>query len=173
MDGKCVYQELAHLGVLSLKIMATVILAGASSWIWWLALPLLALLLLPQIQYMVRQFRSVRWPVIDATIQKGPTGFVPIGSGQGTPAYFVGYTFQVNGSTFSGLFALYGWRDDVERVSKNFSGGSIRVRYDPANPAISYVNNLSDPRFDRLTPTQNPQHLQQAPSFDLQNVLRS
>jgi hypothetical protein len=153
--------------------MAKVIVASAGSWIWWLALPLLALVLLPQIQYMVRQFRSVRWPVIDATIQKGPTGFVPIGGGQGTPACFVGYAFQVNGSTFVGLFGLYGWNDDVERVSKNFSGGSIRVRYDPTNPAVSYLNDLNDPRFGRLTPTQNPQHLERAPSFDLQDILRS
>jgi len=153
--------------------MATFISASVSSWIWWLVLPLLASLLLPQIRYMVRQFNSVGWPVIDATIQKGPTGFVPIGGGQGTPACFVGYTFQVNGSPFIGLFALYGWGDDVARVSKNFSGGSIRVRYDPANPANSYLNDLNDPRFGRLTPTQNPQHLAQAPSFDLQDVLGS
>lgn len=40
---------------------------------------LLALLPLGQIRYMVCQFRSVRWPVTDATMQKGFTGFVPIG----------------------------------------------------------------------------------------------
>jgi hypothetical protein len=42
---------------------------------------------------MVRQYRSVGWPVVDATIQKGPAGFVPIGGGEGTPACFVGYVF--------------------------------------------------------------------------------
>jgi hypothetical protein len=150
-----------------------VIIVGASSWIWWLILPFLGWLLLTQIRYMVQQYRSVRWPVIDATIQKGPTGFVPIGTGRGngTPACFVGYAFRVNGSTYTGLFALYGSSEDVERVHKSFSSGSIRVRYDPANPGISYLHELNDPRFGRLAPTQNPQHLRQAPSFDLQDVI--
>jgi hypothetical protein len=151
--------------------MEPIIIVGASSWIWWLILPFLAWLLLTQILYMVRQYRSVGWPFIDATIQKGPTGFVPIGRGEGTPACFVGYAFQLNGSTYTGLFALYGSRDDVERVRENFSGGLIRVRYNPANPSISYLNELNDPRFGRLTPTQNPQHLPEAPSFDLQDII--
>jgi len=92
-----------------------------------------------------------RLAVIDATIQKGPTGFVPIGRGEGTPACFVGYAFRLNGSTYTGLFALYGNRDDVERVRKNFSSGSIRVRYNPANPSVSYLNELNDSRFGRLS----------------------
>ena len=127
--------------------MELVIIVGASSWIWWLILPFLAWLLLTQILYMVRQYRSVGWPFIDAMIQKGPTGFVPIGRGEGTPACFVGYAFQLNGSTYTGLFALYGRRDDVESVRKNFSSGLIRVRYNPADPSISYLNELNDPRF--------------------------
>ena len=147
---------------------------GASSWIWLLILPFLAWLLLAQIRYMVRQYKSVGWPVIDATIQNGPTGFVPIGSGrgQGTPAWSVGYAFRLNGSTYTGLFALYGSEDEVERVRMHFSGGSIRVRYDSANPSVSYLSELNDPRFGRLAPTQNPQHLAQAPSFDLQDIMR-
>jgi hypothetical protein len=52
-----------------------------------------------------------------------------------------------------------------------FSSASIRVRYDPANPGISFLKELNDPRFGSLAPTQNPQHLAQAPSFDLQDVL--
>jgi hypothetical protein len=151
--------------------MEPAVIVIASSWVWWLILPFLAWLLLTQIRYMVQQYRSVGWPVIDATIQKGPTGFVPIGRGKGTPACFVGYAFRTNGSTYTGRFALYGNTDDVERVHKNFSDGSIRVRYDPANPDISYLHELNDPRFGRLAPTQNPQHLAQAPSFDLQDVI--
>jgi hypothetical protein len=159
-------------GCTIIKKMEPAIIVGASSWIWWLILPFLAWLLLTQIRYMVQQYRSVGWPTIDATIQKGPTGFVPIGRGQGTPACFVGYAFRVNGSTYTGLFALYGSRDDVERANKNFSGGSIRVRYNPGNPSISYLNELNDLRFGRLAQTQNPQHLAQGPSFDLQDILR-
>jgi hypothetical protein len=146
---------------------------GASSWIWWLILPFLAWVLLVQIRYLIRQYSSVGWPTTEATIQKGPTGFVPIGSGRGrgTPACFIGYTFHVNGSLYTGLFALYGSSDDVDRVHKNFFSGSIRIRYNPANPSVSYLNELSDTRFEGLVPTQNPQHLAQAPSFDLGDVI--
>ena len=153
--------------------MEPFIILDASSWIWLLILPFLAWLLLTQIRYMVQQYKSVGWPVTEATIQKGPTGIVPIGSGRGngTPACFVGYAFRKSGSTYTGLFALYGSSDDVEKVHKSFSSGSIRIRYDPANPGISYLNDLNDPRFGPLTPTQNPRHLAQAPSFDLQDVI--
>jgi hypothetical protein len=85
----------------------------------------------------------------------------------------VGYAFRVNDSTYTGLFALYGSTNDVELVNKSSLSGSIRVRYNPANPSISYVNDLNDARFGHLTPTQNPQHLAQAPSFDLQDIMRS
>ncbi len=144
---------------------------GAGSWIWWLILPPLAWVLLTQIRYMVRQYSSASWPVVDATIQKGPTGFVPIGRGEGTPACFIGYTFCLNGSTYTGLFALYGNRDEVERVHKNLSSGSVRVRYKPDNPSTSFLRELNDPRFEHLVPTQNPQHLARAPLFDLQDVI--
>src|SRR5260370_7856274 len=102
--------------------MEPVIIVGASSWLWWLILLFLAWLLLTQIRYMVRQYRSVGWPVIDATIQKGPTGFVPIGSGhgQGTPAYFVAYPFRANDPTYTGLFPFYGVRNLFTTVPKNF-----------------------------------------------------
>jgi hypothetical protein len=154
------------------KKMELVIIMGVSSWIWWLLLLFPAWLLLTQFRYMLLQFRSVSWPVIDATIQKGPTGRVPIGR-SGTPACFLGYIFRVNGSTYTGLFALYGNTAEVEKVHKIFCDGSIRIRYNPANPRISYLNNLNDLRFARLTPTQNPQHLAQAPSFDLHDVMEN
>jgi hypothetical protein len=144
---------------------------GQGSWIWWLVLPVVAWLLFTQIRYMARQYGSVGWPVVDATIQKGPTGFVPISRGEGTPACFIGYCFSVKGTTYTGLFALYGGRDDVERVHKNLTSGSIRVRYNPANPNVSCLVDLHDPRFERLVPTQNPVHLANAPLFNLQDLI--
>jgi len=141
------------------------------SWIWLIILPLVAWLLFTQIRYMAQYYSSVGWPVADATIQNGPTGFVPISRGEGTPACFIGYCFSVKGSTYTGLFALYGSRDDVERVHKNLTTGSIRVRYNPANPNGSFLVDLYDPRFERLVPTQNPAHLAKAPLFDLQDLV--
>jgi hypothetical protein len=52
----------------------------------WLLLPVVLWVLFIQFRYMARQFRSVSWPVVNATIQKGPIGFVPIGKEEGTPA---------------------------------------------------------------------------------------
>lgn len=140
---------------------------GHGLWIWWLILALVGWLVFTQIRYMAQQYNSVRWPVVDATIQKGPMGFVPIGRGEGTPACFIGYCFSVKGATYIGVFALYGSRDDVERVHKNFPSGSIRIRYKPANPSVSCLVDLHDQRFERLVPTQNPVHLANAPLFDL------
>ena len=104
-----------------MKKMKPVIIVAASSWIWWLVLPVLAWVLLSQIRYMVQQYKSVGWPVTDATLQKGPMGFVPIGSGKGngTPASFVGYVFRVGGSQYTGLFALYGRNEDAERFNRS------------------------------------------------------
>jgi hypothetical protein len=89
-----------------------------------------------------------------------------------TPACFFGYRFSVKDATYTGLFALYGRGDDVEKVHKNFPCESIRIRYNPANPSVSYLVALRDPRFEGLAPTQNPVHLANAPSFDLQDLIR-
>jgi hypothetical protein len=144
---------------------------GQGSWIWWPILPVVAWFLFTQIRHMAQHYRSAGWPVIDATVRKGPTGFVPISRGEGTPACFIGYCFSVQGSTYTGLFALYGSRDDVEKVHRNLTSGSIRVRYNPANPNVSCLVDLYDPRFERLVPTQNPVHLVNAPLFDLQDLI--
>jgi hypothetical protein len=145
---------------------------GGVSWMWWLLIPVVGWVLFTQFRYMAQQYRSAGWPVVDATLQKGPIGFVRIGEGEGTPACFIGYVFSVNGSRYAGIFALYGSGDNVERVHKNFPGGSIRVRYDPTNPNISSLVDLRNPLFDCLVPTQNPAHLSNAPSFDLQDLIR-
>jgi|ERR1700693_376152 len=145
---------------------------GGVSWIWWLLTPIVGWVLFNQFRYMAQQYRSVGWPVVNATVQKGPIGFVPIGKGEGTPACYIGYIFSVNGATHAGMFALYGSSDNVERVHKSFPVGSIRVKYDPANPDVSYLVDLRDPCFDSLVPTQNPTHLSNAPPFDLQDLVR-
>ena len=89
---------------------------GGSSWIWWLFLPVVGWLLFRQIRHMAQQHSSVRWPAVDATIQKGPTGLVPVVGRGPTSACFIGYCFSVEGERYTGLFALYGREDNVERV---------------------------------------------------------
>jgi hypothetical protein len=146
-------------------------ISSSDSVLMWFVIPVVAWFFFSQIRYFVRQSRAAGWPVIDATLQKGPTGLVSIGRG-GLPACFIGYTFRLDSSVYTGLFALYGSREDAERIHANFPAGSIRVRYNPSDPNISYLENLRDPRFGRLTPTQNPGHLKNIPTFDLQDVMR-
>ena len=145
---------------------------GGVSWMWWLLIPVVGWVVFTQFRYMAQQYRSVGWPIVNATMQKGPIGFVRIGEGEGTPACFIGYIFSLSGSTYTGMFALYGSRDNVERIHKSFSSGQIRVQYDPANPSVSCLVDLRDPRFGSLVPTQNPAHLSKATSFDLQDFIR-
>ena len=144
---------------------------GGSSWIWWLFLPVVGWLLFRQIRHMAQQHSSVRWPAVDAAIQKGPTGLVPVVGRGPTSACFIGYCFSVEGKRYTGLFALYGREDNVERVHKNFPSGSIRVRYNPADPSVSSLVDLRDPRFEDLEATQNPAHLVNAPLFDLKDAI--
>ena len=144
---------------------------SGSSWIWWLFLPVIAWLLFKQIRHMSQEYSSARWPAVDAIIQRGPTGLVPVGGRGPTSACFFGYCFSVEGERYTGLFALYGPEDDVERVHKNLPSGSIRVRYNPADPTVSSLVNLRDPRFEDLVPTQNPAHLAKAPLFDLKDAI--
>jgi Protein of unknown function (DUF3592) len=153
--------------------MESAINFGPNIWFGGSLILFMVLLLLVQIRYLVRQVRSRDWPVIDATIQKGPTGMLNDDRrGNGMPAWFVGYSFKVNNSIYTGRFALYGNSGEVDRVRRDFPAGSIRVKYDPANPNISFLKESKDSRFGRLTPTQNPGQLKHFPSFDLQDLIR-
>ena len=102
---------------------------------------------------------------------EGPDGLVPVVGRGPTSACFIGYCFSVEGKRYTGLFALYGREENVERVHKNFPSGSIRVRYNPADPSVSSLVDLLDPRFEDLEATQNPAHLVNAPLFDLEDAI--
>jgi hypothetical protein len=60
----------------------------------------------------------------------------------------------------------------VQTLHKCLSGASIQIWYNPSDPNTSFLVNYSDFRFEELKATQNPEWLNQAPAFDLQDAIR-
>jgi hypothetical protein len=125
-----------------------------------------------QIRHFVRRSRSKRWPIVDATVQRGCVGKISVGKGGSIPAAFLGYAYLVQGVRYAGLFAICGDDTEVRKLNEGLAGCSIQIRYNPSSPSVSFLVDESDPRFDGLTETQNPDRLGQSPSFDLQDAIR-
>jgi hypothetical protein len=124
------------------------------------------------IRYLVRRFRSRRWPTVDATVQKGAVGRISFGRGASAPASFMGYAYVVQGVRYAGFFALYGDEVCVRKLHDGLGGASLQIRYSPSDPNLSFLVHYSNSRFEGLTATQSPEWLDQAPSFDLQDAIR-
>lgn len=125
-----------------------------------------------QLRYLIRRHRSQSWPVVDATIQKGAVGRISFGRGGSAPASFMGYAYQVEGLRYAGVFAMYGDETRMLKLHRSLGGSTLQVRYNPADPNISCLADDCDPRFEQLAVTQNPEWLDQAPTFDLQDAIR-
>ena len=124
-----------------------------------------------QIRYMLRRHRSQVWPTTEALIQKGTIGSIHFGKGATAPASFTGYAYSIENVRYAGYFALYGDEATMRRLHESLVGTTIQIRYDPSDPNISCLVNCYDPRFVGVTVTQNPEWLDQAPAFDLQDAL--
>ena len=124
-----------------------------------------------QVRYLLRRYRSYRWPTIAATIQKGAVGTISFGKGVSYPASFFGYIYLIQGVHYAGFLALYGEKDLVGKLNENLAGETIQVRYGPSDPGSSFLVEYNDSRFRGLTATQNPKWLGQAPAFDLQDAI--
>jgi hypothetical protein len=125
-----------------------------------------------QIRYLVRRSRRSRWPTVDAVIQKGAVGAIPMGKGQPIPASFMGYAYVVQGVRYAGFFALLGNETLTQTLYDNLAGSAIQIHYDPSDPNVSFLEDYKDFRFGGLKATQSPDTLQYAPSFDLQDAIR-
>jgi hypothetical protein len=125
-----------------------------------------------KVRYVLRRSWSRRWPVAEAKMQRGSFGGVPIGRGASVPASFIGYAFLVQGVRYAGFFAIYGEEPAVRRVSEKLAGQTIRIRYMPSQPDTSYLADRFDPRFEGLAASQDPESLNGAPAFDLQDAIR-
>jgi hypothetical protein len=86
-------------------------------------------------------FRSRSWPLAYGTVQKGEilhSG--PVKYLQLPFRSLLGYSYEVNGKRFWGLFVLP--VEDIEaaeKLQKQAVGKSVTVRYDPKSPEISLL----------------------------------
>jgi hypothetical protein len=125
-----------------------------------------------QIRYLLRRYRSRRWPTANAIVQKGAMGGISFGKGASAPASFLGYAYTVDSMRYAGFFAVYGDEVRVRKLHDGLVGATLQIRYDASDPSVSFLLDYDDPRFDGLTATQNPEWLDQSPAFDLQDAIR-
>lgn len=111
--------------------------------------------LIPEISHGVRIFRSQNWPKVSGTVQKGEV----LHSG---PARYLqlpfrsllGYAYQVNGTSYWGLFVVPVndmWEAEV--MQKRALGKLVTVKYDPKRPSVSL---LADREICGRRITQHP-----------------
>ncbi len=133
---------------------------------------LLAWYLSIQIPYLVRYCRRKNWPSADATIQKGTMGLINRGRNSFVPACFLGYAFKVEGERYAGYFVLIGKAATLRQIREQLDGKPIQIRYSPSDPNTSLLMDHKDLRFEGLKASQDPDWLNQAPTFDLQDAIR-
>ena len=147
--------------------------SGIANWIYVAALFLILLSYLAvHIPYALRYLRRKNWPSANATVQNFTTGAINRGKNCIVPARFVGYAFKVQEQRFGGYFVVIGKESALEELPKNLQGCSLQVRYHPSDPTTSLLVDYKDARFGGLLASQDPDWLDQAPAFDLQDALR-
>ena len=167
------YAAAFEYAVLRLAWTTTMSESGTSEWIFRLALVLFFIsFFFVQIRYLLRRYRSYRWPTLLATVQKGSIGKIIFSKGVSHSATFLAYVYLIEGVRYAGFFALYGATDLVGRVNESLAGETIQVRYGPSDPGTSFIVEYNDPQFGGLTATQNPKWLGQTPPVDLQDAIR-
>lgn len=115
-----------------------------------------------------RRIRGRKWPVAAATIQKAGVGSVPAGKGAAAPFSFFGYSFEVQGTRYAGLFGLSaGDAEAAQKLQEEMAGRVIQIRYKPSDPNISFIVDAYNPQFGGHTLSQNQDFLDHAPNVDL------
>ncbi len=125
-----------------------------------------------EIPYLLKYLRRKSWPSTNATIQKGTMGLISRGKNSPVPACFMGYAFKVEGERYGAYFVVVGNEVTLRRLNENLAGSSIQVSYNPSDPNTSLLVDYKDFRFEGLTASQDPDWLNQAPTFDLQDAIR-
>ncbi len=67
-----------------------------------------------------------------------------------------GYVFEVGGITYSGIFAILTNEEQAKRLQNSLADSVIRIRYNPADPDNSVLEDIHDPQFEGLTGMQDP-----------------
>jgi hypothetical protein len=149
-------------------------MSGSELFSWLLLLFLFGLMgwwYFTQGQHLVRQYSSRKWPPVDAAIQRGAIGPVTIGK-SAVNGCFLGYSFQVAGTRYAGFFVIFCDHDKSAQLQKELPGATLQVRYKLSDPNVSYLADRQDPRFGWQGASQNPEYLNQAPAFDLEDAVR-
>jgi len=79
---------------------------------------------------------------------------------------------MIQGIRYAGLLAIRGDDALLRMLEDKLPSATFAIRFDPANPNISYLTDPYDPRFQGATVTQNPEYLDRAPEFHISDVLR-
>ena len=118
-----------------------------------------------QIRHYVKRVASRRWPSASAVIQKG--GVRPLAGSKGVRVYgsFFGYAYTVKGTRYAAIFALLCGEEHAKQL-QNTVNADITIRYNPADPNVSFLADPFDQRFGGLAATQNPEWLNQAGESD-------
>ncbi len=118
-----------------------------------------------QIRHYLKRIASRRWPFVSAVIQKG--GVRPLAGSKGSRVYgsFFGYAYILNGTRYAALFALICGQERAEQL-QNRVNGDITIRYNPADPNVSFLCDPYDQRFGGIAATQNPEWLNQEGDLD-------
>ncbi len=122
-------------------------------------------------RHLVQQYSSRKWPSIEAVIQRGAIGPVKMGKGA-VNGCFLGYSFQAAETRYAGFFVIFCDQDKSRQLQKELPGSTVQVRYKQSDPNISYLADRQDPRFGWQGASQNPEYLNQAPAFDLEDAVR-
>jgi hypothetical protein len=125
-----------------------------------------------QIPYLIKYCRRKSWPNVNGTIEKGTMGLISKGRYSAVPACFIGYVFKVQGERYGAYFVVVGKKDVLQKLNENLAGTPIQIRYNPSAPNVSLLVDYKDFRFKGLKVSQDPDWLNQAPTFDLQDAIR-
>jgi hypothetical protein len=120
-----------------------------------------------EFRYVFRRWFRYRWPKAEAVIQQSAVKLVS-GDRSFFHAAFFAYAFAVQGVEYIGTFlASWNGEEGAEELAKSLLDAKIAIRYKPADPTISVIDNFDDLRFRGGIASQNPDWLSQAPTFRL------
>jgi hypothetical protein len=146
---------------------------GSGGWIEVVGLSLILVWYLSvQIPYLLRYLRRKNWPSADAIVQKGTIAVISLGRNSAIPACFMGYAFKVQGERYGAYFVVVGNKDALQKIHESLAGAPLQIRYNPSDPNVSLLADYKDFRFEGLKASQDPDWLNQAPTFDLQDAIR-
>jgi hypothetical protein len=91
----------------------------------------------------------------------------PLAGSKGSRIYgsFFGYAYLLNGTRYAALFALVCGEERANQL-QNTVTGDITIRYNPADPNVSFLRDPYDQRFGGIVATQNPEWLDQGGNLD-------